>query len=180
LHHNSPVLERRFVGECSQADVRVSTVNSPEPYPSWPRITAALLIDVAVPATAGRWPQTPDPPDVAWRVGVGIAVLVAILAVLTYQGIGLSPALAEWVFDWFADSVGKLTAGCTAPIDHQRRFSRDVVSLREYRGRLVSVVALEGPAQVTSGCHHHRGHAGFACGHLRGGHPATCRGVGRT
>jgi type VII secretion protein EccE len=123
---------------------------------SWPRITAALLIDLAVLATAGRCPQTWDPHAVAWPVGVGIAVLVAILAVLTYRGIGLPPALAEWVWDWFADSVGKLTAGCTPPIDHQRRFSRDVVGLREYRGRLVSVVALEGPAQVTSGRHHHR------------------------
>jgi hypothetical protein len=101
---------------------------------SWPRITAALLIDVAVLATAGRWLQTWDPHDVAWPAGVGIAVLVAILAVLTYQGVGLPPALAQWVWDWFADSVEKLTAGCTPPIDHQRRFSRDVVGLREYRG----------------------------------------------
>lgn len=123
---------------------------------SWPRITAALLVDVAVLVAASRLSQIWQSYDILWWVGVGTAVAVAILAVFTYQGIGLPGAIAEWVQGWWTDPLSKLTTGCTPPIDHQRRFSGDVVGLREYRGRLVSAVAVERLADTTSGRHHHR------------------------
>jgi type VII secretion protein EccE len=122
---------------------------------SWPRITTALLADVALLALASSWPHNWQVYNILWWVGVGIATVVAILAVLTYEGISLPGAVAEWVLAWSVDSEAKLTVGCLPPVDHQRRFSRDVVGLREHRGRLVSVIALEGQAD-SPGRHHHR------------------------
>ena len=110
---------------------------------SWPRITSAFLIDVAVLAVARHFPRVPQ--TVAWWVGVAVAAVVTIGFVLTYRGIPLASALARWVWDVSAglwgsspDPEATLSPGCTPPIDHRRRFSRAVVGVREYEGQLVA------------------------------------------
>ena len=77
---------------------------------------------------------------------------------LTYRGITVASALARWVWDVSAgmwdsspDPEATLSPGCTPAIDHRRRFGRDVVGVREYRGRLVAVIAVDGPADAPSG-----------------------------
>ena len=128
---------------------------------SWPRITWVFLIDVAVLILANHLP-IPAPPTVAWWVGVAVAAVVTIAAVLTYRGITVASALARWVWDWSADmwdsspdSVATLSPGCTPAIDHRRRFGRDVVGLREYQGHLVAVIAVDEKADALSGRHLH-------------------------
>ena len=63
---------------------------------SWPWITSAFLIDVAVLILANHLP-IPAPPTVAWWVGVAVAAVVAIAFLLTYRGITVASALARWV-----------------------------------------------------------------------------------
>jgi type VII secretion protein EccE len=122
---------------------------------SWPRITSAFLIDVAMLVTASRLPDAAQP--VAWWVGVAVAAVVTIAAVLTYRGLTLASALARWVWDWSADmspdSVATLSPGCTPAIDHRRRFGRDMVGVREYQGQLVAVIAMAESADPPSGQH---------------------------
>jgi type VII secretion protein EccE len=48
-----------------------------------------------------------------------------------------------------------LTAGRTPAVNHQRRYGRDVVGMREYQGRLVSAIAVEAREEL-AGRHHHR------------------------
>lgn len=119
---------------------------------SWPRITAVFLIDVAVLAIASHCPDAWQRNHIAWWVGVGVAALVTIAAIVTYRGIPLAAAPVARVRNWYADPEA-LVAGCTPAIDHQRRFGRDVVGIREYDGRLVTVIAVEGPADAPSGRH---------------------------
>lgn len=125
---------------------------------SWARITLVFLIDVALLVLASRLPGAPQP--VAWWVGVAVAALVTIAALLTYRGITVASALARWVWDWSGDlwdlspdRVVTLSPGCTPAIDHRRRFGRDVVGVREYRGQLVAVIAVDGSADAPSEQH---------------------------
>jgi type VII secretion protein EccE len=126
---------------------------------SWPWITSAFLIDVAVlvlplPALPGV------PPIVASRLVVAVAAVGTIALVLTYRGIRVASALVRWVWDLSAPETGDsspdpeatLSPGCTPAIDHRRRFSRDLVGIREYQGQLVAVIAVE-PADAPSGRH---------------------------
>lgn len=124
--------------------------------PSWPRITAVFLVVVAVLTIASRWPDAWQTDNAAWWVGVGVAVVVAVCALLTYRGTTAASGLATWVWDWSADSEATLAAGSTPAFDHRRRFSRDVVGVREYKGRLIAVIAAEATPDATSGRHHHR------------------------
>jgi type VII secretion protein EccE len=126
---------------------------------SWPWITSAFLADVAVLVLASHFPRVS--PTVAWWSGVAVAVIVTIAMVLTYRGITVGSALASWLWGWSApetfdssaDSEATLSPGCTPAIDHRRSFSRDVVGVREYQGQLVAVIAVEGPADASSGRH---------------------------
>ena len=68
---------------------------------SWPRITSAFLIDVAVLVVASHFPGVPQ--TVAWWVGVAVAAVVTIAAVLAYRRITLGSALARWVRDGAVD-----------------------------------------------------------------------------
>jgi type VII secretion protein EccE len=122
---------------------------------SWPRSTAVFLIDVAVLALASHWPSAWQTDHIAWWVGVAITVLVTVAAVLTYRRTPLTSALAARVLDRFADPEVILLEGRTPAIDHRRRFARDVVGIREYRGRLVSVIAVDGREDALSGRHRH-------------------------
>ena len=118
---------------------------------SWPRITSAFLIDVAVLVVASHFPGVPQ--TVAWWVGVAVAAVVTIAAVLAYRRITLGSALARWVRDGSTDWVVTLSRGCTPAIDHRRRFGRDVIGVREYRGQLVAVIAVDEKADGASGRH---------------------------
>jgi type VII secretion protein EccE len=118
---------------------------------SWPRITSAFLIDVAVLVVASHFPGVPH--NVAWWVGVAVAAVVTIAAVLAYRRITLGSALARWVWDGSTDWVATLSRGCTPAIDHRRRFGRDVVGVREYQGQLVAVIAVDEKADGLSGRH---------------------------
>ena len=60
---------------------------------SWPRITAAFLLDIAVLALASNLPDAPR--TVAWWVGVAVAALVTTGMVLTYHGITAASAVAS-------------------------------------------------------------------------------------
>jgi type VII secretion protein EccE len=121
----------------------------------WPWITSAFLVDVAVLARVSHSPGAPR--TVAWWAGVAVAAVVTIAFLLTYRGITVAPALARWVWDWFAvlnwppGPEATLGPGCTPAIDHRRRFGRDVVGVREYQGRLVTVIAVQEPADAPSG-----------------------------
>ena len=81
---------------------------------------------------------------IAWWVGVGIAAMVTLLSLVTHHGLTVSSGLAGWLWDWSADPGTALAAGCTPAIDYQRRFGRDKVGVREYEGRLVTVIAVDG------------------------------------
>src|SRR5699024_8693878 len=66
---------------------------------SWPRATTVFLIDVAVLAAASNWPDAWQRNDIAWWVGVSIAAVVAVIALVTYRGIPLVSALVARVRD---------------------------------------------------------------------------------
>jgi type VII secretion protein EccE len=118
---------------------------------SWPGITSAFLIDVAVLVVASHFPGVPQ--NVAWWVGVAVAAVVTIATVLAYRRITLGSALARWVWDGSTDWVATLSRGCTPAIDHRRRFGRDVIGVREYQGQLVAVIAVDENVDGPSGRH---------------------------
>jgi hypothetical protein len=93
---------------------------------SWPWITSAFLIYVAVLVLTGHFPHAPQ--TVAWWVGVAVAAVVTIAAVLTYRGITVASALAARVLDRFVDL--ELATGRGA---HAR--DRSPAPLRPRRGR---------------------------------------------
>jgi type VII secretion protein EccE len=125
---------------------------------SWPSITSAFLFDVAVLIVACHLPSTRH--TVAFWYGVAVAAVVTALALPTYRGITVASALARWVREWSApemtdshDTAATLCRGCADAVDHRRRFGRDVVGVREYQGQLVSVIAVDGSADASSGRH---------------------------
>ena len=124
---------------------------------SWPRVTAVFLIDILILVLASHSPDSWQADHhVAWWVGVSLAVLVALLALVSYHGITLTSALAAWLWDWSADPGTTLGAGCTPALDYKRRFGRDTVGVREHEGRLVSVIAVDGGEEDVPGRHRHR------------------------
>jgi type VII secretion protein EccE len=122
---------------------------------SWPRLTTVFLIDVALLVLVSHLPDAWQAHHIVWWVGVAVAVIVTFAAVVTYRRTPLTSALAARVLDRFADPEVMLIEGRTLPIDHRRRFARDVVGIREYRGRLVAVIAVEGRDNALAGRHHH-------------------------
>ncbi|OBK25317.1 type VII secretion protein EccE [Mycobacterium asiaticum] len=124
---------------------------------SWPRVTAVFLVDVLILVIASHAPQSWQGENrIAWWVGVGVAVLVTLLSLVTYHGITVTSGLASWLWDWSADPGTALGAGCTPAIDYKRKFGRDTVGVREYRGLLVAVVEVDGGDGDASGRHRHR------------------------
>ena len=127
---------------------------------SWPRVTAVFLIDIVILVLASHCPDSWQANHhVAWWVGVGIAVVVTLLSLVTYHGLTMASGLPAWVWDWSADPGAALGAGCTPAIDHQRRFGRDTVGVREYKGHLVTVIAVDDREDDPSGRHRHRASA---------------------
>jgi type VII secretion protein EccE len=123
---------------------------------SWPRVTAVFLVDILILLVASHCPASwQGEHHIAFWVGVGLAALVTILSLVTHHGLTVTSGLATWLWDWSADPGTALTAGCTPAIDHQRRFGRDKVGVREYEGHLVTVIAIDG-GDEDSGRHRHR------------------------
>jgi type VII secretion protein EccE len=50
----------------------------------------------------------------------------------------------------YPDPEATLSPGCTPAIDHRRRFGRTVVGVREHQGQLVTVIAVDEPADAPS------------------------------
>lgn len=124
---------------------------------SWPRLTALFLVDVLILVLASHAPASwQGTGHVAWWVGVGVAALLTLLSIVSYHGITVTSAVAAWLWDWSADPGTALGAGCTPAIDYKRRFGRDTVGVREYRGQLVSVIGIDGGDHDPSGRHRHR------------------------
>lgn len=119
---------------------------------SWTRVTAVFLIDIAILWLASRWPDQFGTAARAWWPGVGLAALVAATTLITHRRVPLTSVLAARIFDRFADPAALLTEGRTPAFDHRRRYSREVVGVREYRGLLVTVLAVEQPLE-TAGRH---------------------------
>jgi type VII secretion protein EccE len=123
---------------------------------SWPRVTTVFLVDIVLLVLAAHAPQSWQGDNhIAWWVGVGLAAVVTLLSLVSFSGITLASGLAAWVWDWSADPGAALAAGCTPAIDHHRKFGRDTVGVREYRGQLVSVIAVDGE-EDPSGRHRNR------------------------
>ncbi len=112
---------------------------------SWPRVTTVFLADIVILVLASHAPDSwQGDRHVAFWVGVGVAAVLTALSLVTYHGLTLASGLAAWLWDWSADPGAALAGGCTPAIDHQRRFGRDTVGVREHKGHLVTVIALNG------------------------------------
>lgn len=120
---------------------------------SWMRVTAVFLIDMGILVLAGRWPGDAQVADYVWWSGIGAAVLVALIALLTFHRVPVSSMWASWVADQFTDPEAALSRARGSSIDHHRRFGRESVGIREHEGQLVSVIAVGGRPTVASGRH---------------------------
>ena len=124
---------------------------------SWLRVTAVFLVDIVILLVASHCPQSwQGEHHIAFWVGVGLAVIVTLLSLVTQHGLTLTSGLATWLWDWSADPGTALAAGCTPPVDYQRKYGRDTVGVREYAGRLVAVIAVDGGEDDSLGRHRHR------------------------
>ncbi|WAJ42626.1 type VII secretion protein EccE [Mycobacterium sp. Aquia_216] len=122
---------------------------------SWARVTVVFLVVVGILLIASHCPDSwQGNYHIAWWVGVGISVIITLLSLVTHHGLTVTSGLAGWLWDWSADPGTTLAAGCTPALDYQRRFGRDKVGVREYDGRLVTVIALDANDDPTA--HHHR------------------------
>ena len=121
---------------------------------SWARVTTVFLIDVALLVIASHLPDSWQAGrNLAFWVGVGLAVIVTIVSLLTNGGVPVSSAPIARVRNWYAHPEA-LTVGCTPAVDHRRQFSRDTVGIREYDGQLIAVIAVDGSGEA--GRHRHR------------------------
>jgi len=124
---------------------------------SWSRVTAVFLVDILILVVASHCPESwQGEYRIAFWVGVGLAVLVTLLSLVTHPGLTVTSGLASWLWDWSADPGSSLAAGCTPAVDYQRKFGRDKVGVRGYEGRLVTVIAVDGGEDDPSGRHRHR------------------------
>jgi type VII secretion protein EccE len=124
---------------------------------SWSRVTTVFLVDVVILLIASHCPDSwQGDHHIAWWVGVGLAAIITLLSLITHHGLTVTSGLAGWLWDWSADPRTTLAAGCTPALDYQRRFGRDKVGVREYEGRLVTVIAVDGGEDDPSGRRHHR------------------------
>lgn len=119
---------------------------------SWLRVTTVFLIDIAILWVAGHWPAQLGTAERAWWPAVGLAAVLTTAALITHRRVPLTAIVLARLLDRFATPAALLTEGCTPGFDHRRRYSRDVVGVREHRGKLVSVIAIPAPVE-TSGRH---------------------------
>jgi len=120
---------------------------------SWARVTIVFLIDMGILVLAGRWPGNAQDAVYAWWAGVGVAVLVALIALLTYRRMPVSTIWAAWFADQFANPEEALQRGRTPAVDHHRKFGREAVGMREHQGQLVTAIAVGGRPAPATGRH---------------------------
>ena len=112
---------------------------------SWSRLTVVFLVDIAILVIASHCPDS-----LAGRAshrlvgGRRRGLDLHAVSLVTHHGLTMTSGLAGWLWDWSADPRTTLAAGCTPAVDYQRRFGRDKVGVREYEGRLVTVIAVDG------------------------------------
>jgi type VII secretion protein EccE len=124
---------------------------------SWLRVTAVFLVDILIMMVASHCPQSwQGDHHVAFWVGVALAAIVTLLSLLAQHGLTMTSGLATWLWDWSADPGTALAAGCTTALDYQRKYGRDKVGVREYDGRLVTVIAVDGGEDDALGRQRHR------------------------
>ncbi|MGB3895097.1 MAG: type VII secretion protein EccE, partial [Mycolicibacter sinensis] len=114
-------------------------------------MTAVFLIDIAILRIAGHWPDQLGSAARAWWPGVGLAAVVTMAALITHRRVPLTAIVLARVLDRFANPAPFLTEGCTPGFDHRRRYGPDTVGVREYRGQLVTVIAVEPPGPDSAG-----------------------------
>lgn len=121
---------------------------------SWARVTTVFLIDVALLVIASHLPDSWQAGrNLCFWIGVGLAVIVTAVALLTNGGVPVSSAPIARVRNWYADPEA-LTVGCTPAIDHRRQFSRETVGIREHDDQLIAVISVDGTGEA--GRHRHR------------------------
>ncbi len=120
---------------------------------SWSRVVMVFLIDVTVLVSASHWPGDPRQASYVWWTGVGVAVLVTIVALVAYHRVPLTSALAARVLDRFADPEKMLARGRTPAVDHRRRYGRDTVGIRESHNQLVALIEVAGRPVMPLGRH---------------------------
>lgn len=121
---------------------------------SWARVTTVFLIDVALLVIASHLPDSWQAGrNLTLWIGVGLAVIITVVALVTNGGVPVSSAPIARVRNWYADPEA-LTVGCTPAVDHRRQFSRETVGVREYDGQLIAVIAVDGAGEA--GRHRHR------------------------
>ena len=125
------------------------------------RVTMVFLVDMVILLVASHCPDSwQGDHHIAFWVGVGLAGVVTLLSLVTHHGLTVTSGLATWLWDWSSDPGAALAAGCTPALDHHRRFGRDTVGVRLYRGHLVTVIAVDGGEGDAAGRHRHRATAG--------------------
>jgi len=120
---------------------------------AWLRVTTVFLIDIGILWVAGHWPAQLGTAERAWWPAVGVAAVLTTAALITHRRVPLTAIVLARLFDRFANPAAFLTEGRTPGFDHRRRYSREVVGVREYRGRLVSVIAIPAAPTETAGRH---------------------------
>jgi type VII secretion protein EccE len=124
---------------------------------SWPRLTAVFLVDIVILLVASHCPDSwQGDHHIAFWVGVGLASVITVLSLVTHHGLTVTSGLATWLWEWSSDPGTALAAGCTPATDHQRRFGRDKVGVRQYEGHLVTVIAVDDGEDEAPGRHRHR------------------------
>ncbi|OBJ16500.1 type VII secretion protein EccE [Mycobacterium sp. 1245801.1] len=124
---------------------------------TWPRLTAVFLVDVVIMVVASHCPESwQGTYRIAFWVGVGLALLVTLLSLVTYHGLTVTSGLATWLWDWSADPGSALAAGCTPALDHQRKYGRDTVGVRQHDGQLVTVITINGGDEESASRLRHR------------------------
>lgn len=111
---------------------------------TWPRVTAVLLIVVAVLAAATNWPGDPQAVRIAEWVGAAMAALVAIAGLLTYRQLPLAALAAEWLRSRRGAARRWPDPERMNVLDHRHRYGRAAVGIRETDGHLLSVISVAG------------------------------------
>lgn len=106
----------------------------------WGRVVAVFVVDVAVIAGAAAAAGRPG-----WWVGVGLAALIMVLALLCWRG---APLLA---LAWRSATRRRPQVGAAGELaDYQRTFGSGPVGIRAVGPHLVAVVAVDGPPHSPS------------------------------
>ena len=115
---------------------------------AWSRVTTVFLIDVALLVVTSRLPDSWQAGrNLCFWIGVGLAVILTVAALLTNGGVPVSSAPIARIRNWYADPEA-LTVGCTPAVDHRRQFSRETVGIREHEGQLIAVISVDGAGEA--------------------------------